>query len=330
MNLDKIYQIISEEPRFRKKQINDFIFKKMGAKWSEATNLPKNLIEKLENESSLDIDASIELSNKETVKILLKLDDGLVVEAVLIKNADGRNTVCLSCQVGCPMACAFCATGQMGYERNLEEMEIVEQVLFFARLLKKKGEKIDNIVFMGMGEPFLNFDNVMRAIKFINNDDFIGLGARHISISTVGVEGWVKKITKESLQVNIAISLHAPEDALRESLIKANKAYPLKKILRDVDYYIDRTNRKVMFEYLLIDGVNDLTENAEKLVNITKKPLYMVNLIPCNPVGKFKPSRNIKKFANILKLRGVNAVVRKSLGGSIEAACGQLAIKKSK
>lgn len=330
MNLDKIYQIIKDEPRFRKKQVNDFIFKNLGTDWQEATNLPKSLIEKLDMEPLLIIDGKIELSNKETIKVLLKLADGLMIETVLIKNIDGRNTLCLSSQVGCPMGCVFCATGQMGFERNLEEAEIIEQVLFIARLLKEKGEKIDNIVFMGMGEPFLNYDNVIKAIKFINSEDFIGLGARHISISTVGVDGWVKKITKENLQINIAISLHAPEDALRESLIKANKAYPLKKILRDVDYYIDKTNRKVMFEYLLIEGVNDSAENAEKLVNIVKKPLYMVNLIACNPVGKFRPSKNIKKFANILRLRGVNAVIRKSLGANIEAACGQLAVKKNK
>jgi len=215
----------------------------------------------------------------------------------------------------------------MGFKRNLEAGEILEQLLFFARLLKKKNEKVDNIVFMGMGEPFLNYNNVIEAIKLINSSEAFGLGARHISISTVGITGWVKKILKEDLQVNIAISLHAPEDDLRTRLIQMNKVYPLKKLLADVDYYIEQTKRKVMFEYLLIQGVNDTAEHAEKLVNLMKKPLYMVNIIPCNPVGEFKPSKNVKKFTNILRLRGVNAVVRQSFGRDVKAACGQLATK---
>ena len=327
MNLRKIFEIIKDQPRFREKQINEFIFKKLGESWREATNLPKELKERLETEASLMIKAKTELSVKETIKVLIELSDGLAVEAVLIKNNDGRHTVCLSSQVGCPAGCVFCATGQMGFKRNLEAGEILEQLLFFARLLKKKNEKVDNIVFMGMGEPFLNYNNVIEAIKLINSSEAFGLGARHISISTVGITGWVKKILKEDLQVNIAISLHAPEDDLRTRLIQMNKVYPLKKLLADVDYYIEQTKRKVMFEYLLIQGVNDTAEHAEKLVNLMKKPLYMVNIIPCNPVGEFKPSKNVKKFTNILRLRGVNAVVRQSFGRDVKAACGQLATK---
>ena len=327
MKIANINKALAGFPPFRTKQALEFALIKLGDDWDKASNLPKELKEKLKLEASLAIKGRLMTESKGTMKAVIELEDGLSIETVLIRNGDGRNTVCLSSQVGCPMGCVFCATGAMGFERNLEADEILEQLVYFSRILAGGGEKIDNVVFMGMGEPFLNFENVIKAIRVMNDEKGLNIGARHISISTVGVAGWLRKILKEDIQVNIAISLHAADEESRSRIVGANKAYPMAKILSDVDHYIDRTNRKVMFEYVLIEGVNDRAEDAERLSALMKKPLYMVNVIPCNPVGDYKPSKNIAKFTNILRLRGVNAVARKSQGRGIKAACGQLAGK---
>jgi len=269
-----------------------------------------------------------EAKNRQTIKVLFNLNDGQKIESVLMRHKDGRRTVCVSSQVGCAMGCIFCATGQQGFKRNLSSSEIVEQVLFFARLLKKEGKKITNIVFMGMGEPFLNYDNVLEAVRILNDKDGFNLGARNISISTCGIVEGIEKLANEKLQLNLAISLHAPNDKLRSSLMPINKIYSLKKVLTSVHGYIKKTNRKVMFEYLLIDEVNDSQKEAKELARIMEKPLYLVNLISFNPVGhsKFKPSTNqkIKRFKNILEKADINVTQRYRFGQDIDAACGQL------
>jgi 23S rRNA (adenine2503-C2)-methyltransferase len=242
---------------------------------------------------------------------------------------EDRNTVCVSSQVGCALGCLFCATGKMGFKRNLEVFEIVEQVLFFARYLKKTKDKVTNVVFMGMGEPFLNYGNVLGAIKILNDKEGFNLGARKFSISTVGITEGIEKLAEEKLQINLAISLHASNNKLRSNLIPANKKYGIEKILKKVNEYIKKTNRKVMFEYLMIKDLNDSNESAKELAFLMEKPLYFVNLISYNPTGDFQPSskETIQKFKSILEKEGVYVTERYRFGREIKAACGQLAGK---
>jgi 23S rRNA (adenine2503-C2)-methyltransferase len=333
MNLEKLQLILDKEPGFRKTQAFDGVFKKLSSNWSELSNLPKSLQEKLNEGCSLEIDGQVfESKDGKTFKVLIVLEDSEKIETVLMRYQDGRNSLCVSSQVGCALGCKFCATGKMGFKRNLTSDEIVEQFLFFSRFLKKKfgeSEKITNVIFMGMGEPFLNYDQVMKSIEILNDESMIGLGARNISISTSGVIEGIKKFSKEVRQINLAISLHAPNDELRSKLMPVNRKDNLKDVLDAVDEYISKKNRKVMFEYLLIDGVNDTQEHAKELAAFMKSPLYMVNLINYNPTGNFKPSskKNVEKFLNALKEGGVNATLRHSFGGDIKAACGQLAGK---
>ena len=329
------------EPAYRWKQTKKAIFKDLITDWNEATVLPKNIREKLQKEVPLEIDAEILSSkDKRSIKACIKLEDGLSIETVLMKHTDKRNTVCVSSQVGCPLGCLFCVTGKMGFQRNLNESEIVEQVLFFARLLKKSaqgesasgGKKITNIVFMGMGEPFLNWENVKKAINIINDDqEGFGIGARKISISTAGIIERIEKLADEYPQINLAISLHAPDDKLRGKLMPVNKKYPLSKILKIVDEYVKKTNRKVMFEYVMLENINDSERQAQELAKLIKHPLYMVNLIAYNPNGKFQPSspEKIKKFKTILETAGIFTTQRYRFGTDIEAACGQLAARAS-
>ncbi|MEK7478468.1 MAG: 23S rRNA (adenine(2503)-C(2))-methyltransferase RlmN, partial [Patescibacteria group bacterium] len=304
------------------------LFQDLINNWQEAIGLPLALREKLDKEFPIEISAeSFTSKDKNTVKTLITLEDGLEVETVLMRHKDNRNTVCVSSQVGCPMNCSFCATGKMGFKRNLEVWEILEQILFFARYLKDLNEKITNVVFMGMGEPFLNYQNVMTAIRILNDKNGFNLGARHISISTCGIIEGIKKLADEDMQINLAISLHAPDNETRSKIMPANKNYPIEKILKAVDEYIKKTNRQVMFEYIMLKNVNDSEEHAIALAKLLKKPLYMVNLIVYNPTGLFYPSpaSQIKKFKEILESEGITVTQRHEFGQDIEGACGQLA-----
>ncbi|MFA6253115.1 MAG: 23S rRNA (adenine(2503)-C(2))-methyltransferase RlmN [Patescibacteria group bacterium] len=330
MNLDKLYKVLADQPKYRVKQCQEAIFKNFLSDWAEASNLPKALIEQLNKECSLKIEAKIfESKDNKTTKVLITLEDGLQIESVLLAHRDGRHSVCVSTQVGCPMGCTFCATGQMGLKRNLTASEMVEQVLLFSRILHKNNDRVSNVVFMGMGEPFLNYDNVIKAIKYFNDKDAFNIGARHISISTCGILPGIDKLADEKMQVNLAISLHAPNDELRSELMPINKRYPLDKLFKAIDKYIAKTGRKVMFEYLMIKGVNDRAEHARELAKIMAKPLYMVNLIIYNPTGIYhsSDSTTIQNFKNILDKAGIGVVQRYSFGRDIKAACGQLAAK---
>ena len=335
MDFEKIEEILKNEPKFRLKQVKNIIFQDLIESWDKTTILPKNLRQKLSENYPLEIFKTAKIFSSEdnqTIKALLTLKDGLKIESVLMKHKEGRRTVCLSSQVGCSMGCKFCATGQQGFKRNLSISEIINQVLFFARILKKENKKITNIVFMGMGEPFLNYDNVLSAIKILNDKDGFNLGSRHISISTCGIIEKINKLSEEKLQINLAISLHAPDNKLRSELMPINKEYPLNKVLETVDNYIKKTKRRVMFEYLTIDGVNDSQKNAEDLAKILKKPLYFINLISYNPIGhsdfKSSPVFKVKKFKEILERNGVTVTQRHRFGKEIKAACGQLAVNK--
>jgi 23S rRNA (adenine2503-C2)-methyltransferase len=327
MDLLALENILRGEPKYRLKQAKRAVFIDLVGNWMEAVVLPVELRAKLNEACPLRVQIKTHLSKDgRTTKAVIALNDGLKIESVLMRYDEGRNTICLSSQVGCALGCNFCATGKMGFKRNLAVEEIVDQVLFWARWLKRGNDKITNVVFMGMGEPFLNYDNVMAAIHVLNDKDGLNLGARHFSVSTVGIIEGIKKLAEEPLQINLAISLHAPDDELRSKLMPVGKKYTIKKILTAVDKYIKKTNRKVMFEYIMIDGVNDGEKQARQLAKLMKKPLYFINLIPCNPVGKFRPSpqERIEKFKKILKSAGVQVNQRHSFGQDIKAACGQL------
>ena len=327
MDLIQLKNFLSREQPYRLQQAQKALFVDLIEDWREASALPLLLQKNLNKICPIDIKAQILFSkDKKTAKAIIILKDGLKIESVLMKHSDGRNTVCVSSQVGCALNCSFCATGKIGFKRNLEVFEIVEQVLFFARYLKKKGEKVTNSVFMGMGEPFLNYENTISAIRILNDKEGFNLGARHISISTAGILEGIKKLAEEKLQVNLAISLNAPDDDLRSKIMPINKTYPIADVLEAVDDYIKKTKRKVMFEYLMVKDLNDSDVHAQRLSKLMKKPLYLVNLILYNPTGVFKTSSSvrIKKFKEILRKEGVQVTQRYRFGQNIKAACGQL------
>lgn len=341
MNLSRLSKILENEPKYRYAQINKALWQDFVSSWDEVSSLPKSLRETLAAECPLEIKADISKSigAKKSEKALLALDDGETIETVLIRQktkndkkskeeALARNTVCVSSQVGCALGCAFCATGKFGFRRNLSAEEIIEQVVFWERYLKAEGkaEKIDNLVFMGMGEPFLNYSEFIKAVKFLNNPETFNIGSRRMSVSTAGIVEGIKRLSGEKLQLNLAISLHAANDPLRQDLMPIAKKYSLREILKAVDNYINKTGRRVMFEYLMIKEVNDSDQDALALAKLMSQPLYLVNLIPYNPTGRFLPSsrERIEKFKKILEVNGVPATVRLSFGADITAACGQL------
>lgn len=338
MDVKKIEKLLQSEPAFRLKQAKKAIFKDSIENWDEATTLPQNLREKLARNcpiNQLTIKQLLISADNQTTKALFILNDDSKIETVLMRHEDDRRTVCVSSQAGCAMNCQFCATGQQGFKRNLMSGEIIDQVLFFARLLKKSKERVSGVVFMGMGEPFLNYNNVLEATRVLNSKDGLNIGARHISISTCGITEGIEKLAKENLEVNLAFSLHAPTNELRQKLMPINKKYPIEKVLSSVDAYIKKTKRRVMFEYLMINNVNDSPAHVKELAVVLKKlknRLFFVNLISFNPVGhsEFKPSSSdaIKKFKEVLESHGITCTQRYRFGKEIKAACGQLVGEK--
>lgn len=335
MFLDEVNKVLKNSPAFRFKQAREGIFLHLFENWQEATNLPEDLREKLNQDCPLTISAKIVQSKKDrTVKALFVLADGVSIEAVLMRHNGGRNTICLSTQAGCALGCSFCATGKMGWKRNLSSSEIIIQALFFARWLKKQSAKITNVVFMGMGEPFLNYDNFMLAVKILHDPDGLNIGARHISVSTVGLPDGIKKLAREPYQINLAVSLHASTNELRSTIIPVNKKYSLENILSALEYYIDKTNRQIMIEYLLINGLNDSTKDAHnlaKLLSSLPRKLFVVNLITYNKTDDYEPSstKKIDEFKKVLEACFIRTTRRYGFGQDIDAACGQLA-KKAK
>lgn len=278
----------------------------------------------------------------DTTKILLALNDGTLIEAVLIQyqsekpNGHPRSTICVSTQVGCAMKCVFCATGQMGFERNIRAEEIVAQIMHFANLLRDRDQHITNIVFMGMGEPLANYDETIRAVRLLTHQKAFGLGQRSITISTIGLIAGIDRLAEEDLQIGLAISLHAPNNEMRKWLVPTASPHSVEDIISAGKRYFRKTGRRVTFEYALIDGVNDSPETAEELAWLLKGNGSHVNLIPVNPTaGDFeRPSRrNVLEFEDILLDSGVNCTVRVEKGSEISAACGQLrtdVVKKTK
>jgi len=334
MDLGKLETVLEGQPAYRVNQAREAVLKSLVESWDEVAGLPKDLRQMLSQKIPLGIDARI-FEAGDSLKALITLEDGNKIESVLMRH-DNRNTVCVSSQVGCPMACSFCATGKMGFVRNLTAAEIIEQVLLFARIVKEEGQRVTNVVFMGMGEPLLNYDNVMAAIKVLNDQKGLNIGARHISISTCGIADGIEKLIDEPLQVNLAISLHAPNDELRAKLMPANKKYPIDSIMQAVLRYVRNTNRRVMFEYIMIDGVNDSDDCARELAQLIKSRLSLklafVNLIRYNPTGIYGASspQRVKEFKNILMQENLETTERYRFGREIKAACGQLAVGDDK
>ncbi len=266
--------------------------------------------------------------DERTTKILFRLDDGNLVESVHLINKN-RNTICISTQVGCPVGCTFCATGKNGFFRNLLVSEIIGQVLFFSHRLHAISQKITNIVLMGMGEPFMNYNATLQAMKRFNDPNGIDIGARRITISTIGIVEKIIKFADEQRQFNLAISLHAPDDKIREKLIPIANKNSIKEILKSADYYVSKTNRRITFEYVLINKINSTRLHAKSLSELLKKKNCHVNLIALNPNSHYKgkpPSvKSISEFNTILLNNGIPTTIRNSQGSKINAGCGQLA-----
>ncbi|MDP9017140.1 MAG: 23S rRNA (adenine(2503)-C(2))-methyltransferase RlmN [Candidatus Eremiobacteraeota bacterium] len=317
---------------YRLKQLYRAAAKELAGSVGDVTVLPKELRARLA-ELGFSFDSVEPLvvqrsTDKQTTKGLFRLHDGAEVEAVLMEHHRDRNTVCISSQAGCAFACTFCSTGQAGFTRQLSSTEIFDQARYFARQLSEKGERITNIVFMGMGEPFHNYDAVMGAVALLNDGQGFGLGNRHITISTVGLVPQIDKFGDEHLQVNLAISLHAPNDEVRSGIMPVNRKWKLEELMAACERYIGKTKRKVFFEYVMLAGINDSQEHARELARLMAGHLYHVNLIPYNstPDGPFAGTadEDIWKFAAVLDAAGVSTTVRQNMGRDIAAACGQL------
>lgn len=280
--------------------------------------------------NSLKVVKKIVSKDKSTTKVIFKKNkDGKLIETVLMNHNDGRNTVCVSCMVGCPVNCDFCATGKMGFNGNLTSQEIVDQIMYFARELKGINEKISNIVYMGMGEPMLNFINVIESIKVLTDPNKLALSKRRITISTSGYVSQLRTLVEKGFRGRLAISLHASNQILRETLMPVvAKSYPLDNLMRFLDEYVELTNKRISYEYILIDGINDTDINAIELSKLLKNRLAHVNLIPFNTISgsNFKRSskNRMQKFAEILDKNGINYSLRVTMGEDINAACGQL------
>jgi 23S rRNA (adenine2503-C2)-methyltransferase len=277
--------------------------------------------------TSVRLEREVTSKDGQTTKFLFALPDGKEVEAVLMRHQGGRTTACISSQAGCALKCDFCATGQGGFFRNMRTLEIFDQTIFLARRARREKLSLTNLVFMGMGEPFLNYDAVMESVALMNDGQGFNLGARHMTISTAGVVPGIERFTQEGMQVNLALSLHAPDDAMRTRLMPINKKWPIAKLMSAVRAYVAATHRKVFYEYLMLEGVNDRPEDARQLADLLGGPLHHVNLIPYNATdAPFRSSvpAAMRRFQSILRERGVPSTIRHTMGADISAACGQL------
>lgn len=337
LQFDELQQWLQEngEPKFRTGQIFEWLYKKRVTKFVQMSNLSKDLREKLENSFTLTTlkIAAQQTSSDGTVKFLFELHDGYTIETVVMRH-DYGNSVCVTTQVGCRLGCTFCASTLGGLKRNLEAGEIVAQVLESQRVMDEMGERVSSVVVMGIGEPFDNYEELVPFLKTINHDKGLNIGARHITVSTSGVVPKIYQFADEKLQINFAISLHAPNTEIRSRLMPVNRAWPLPKLMDSIRYYIETTGRRVTFEYGLFGGVNDQVEHAEELADLIKDIKCHVNLIPVNYVPERDyvrtPRDQIFAFEKTLKKRGINVTIRREQGHDIDAACGQLRAKERK
>jgi 23S rRNA (adenine2503-C2)-methyltransferase len=323
-DLEEYFLSIGEK-KFKARQVFEWIYKKHIYDFYEMSNISKVLQEKLNNTFSTNLlTIKTKQTSKLTNKYLFELDDGNYIEAVLMRH-DYGNSICVSSQVGCNMGCTFCESGRLKKVRNLDAADMVRQIIMIQEDID---ERIDSVVVMGIGEPFDNYTNVMNFVRIINSPYGIEIGARHITISTSGLIPMIKKYGEEDLQTNLAISLHAPNDELRTKLMPVNRAYPIKDLIKEISEYIDKTNRRVTIEYLLLKDINDTKECAIELSKLLRGLNVYVNLIPYNETShieyKTSPKENVMNFYDILKKNKINVTVRKRFGDEIDAACGQL------
>ncbi len=324
-------------PKYRLEQVREAVYREGIISWQEISTLSKDLRATLESAIrilSFQVVRILKANDKASFKAMLKTDDGNFFETVIMRNRPGRWTACLSCQIGCPIGCRFCATGQGGFKRNLTSEEITDQILLWQNYLKRNfnTDKLDSIVFMGMGEPFLNWENVKSSIKELTDQSLFGFGDRNVSVSTVGIIDGFKKLAKEFPQINLAVSLHAVNNAQRSDLVPINQQHDIVKLRQAINQYIDKTNRKVFLEYVMLRGINDGKEDAIALAEYVKsfdKPyLLHVNLISYNETAtdfESTSTRDIEKFKNEIARKKISVTIRKSLGKEIRGACGQLA-----
>lgn len=316
--------------RYRVRQTEEWAWRHLARDFSAMRTLPSAMREALAASMVLDplvLERDVSADQGDTVKMLYRTRDGKLVETVLMFYPD-RVTVCVSCQVGCAVGCAFCATGLGGLERNLTAGEMVSQVIDASRRARERGREVTNLVMMGMGEPFQNYAETLKFIRSINDPDRLGFGARRITVSTSGIVPGIEKLAQEPLQVNLAVSLHAPNNALRDTLVPVNKRWPVETLMAAIDAYMKKTGRRVSIEYALMKGINSDDSTARELALLLKGRHSHVNIIPFNPVDLLPFERpqpaDIDRFATILTDHGVPATVRYSRGMEIAAACGQL------
>lgn len=320
------------EPVFRAGQIFDWLYVKRVSAFEEMSNLPKSLRSKLEdNFRFVTLTEITKLVSKDgTVKFLFGLHDNHAIETVIMRHNYG-NSVCVTTQVGCRIGCTFCASTLGGLKRNLTAGEIVAQVVQSQKILDPEQERVSSIVIMGSGEPFENYDATMQFLRVMIHPKGLNIGARHITVSTSGIVPNMIKFADEDTQINLAISIHAPNDALRSKLMPVNRRYPFVDVINACKYYIEKTGRRITFEYALIGGVNDRPEHAEELADVLEGMLCHVNLIPVNYVPERDyvrtPRDDIFDFQRILQKKNVNATIRREQGHDIAAACGQLRAK---
>jgi len=334
----KIYLSSLNLPQYRQKQILKNYFSGHYLTFLDMTDLPKDLRFDLEkNFSLISLHESKLITDTDTQKAVLALKDNLAIESVLM-NYDDWLTACVSSQVGCPLNCAFCATGKMGFKRNLTSEEIVDQILYWKNILsnpnkppflkggERRAEDLKRIVFMGMGEPFLNWDNLLSALKTIKED--LGIGSRKISISTAGVIPKIYEFADLNTEINLALSLHAPDQETRKKIMPIARKYVFDDLIKSLNYYTAHTRRQLFLEYALIEGINDSESHLDKLITLLKSNrLFYLNLIPLNPVkGGLNPSSNLNLFADTLEKNHINFSLRRSLGKSSNSACGQLIV----
>ena len=323
------------EKKFRATQIFEWLYQKRVTSFQDMSNLSKELRDKLAKEFVITpLKTVVQQTSKDgTIKFLFELQDGYTIETVLMRH-DYGNSVCVTTQVGCRIGCTFCASTLGGLKRNLEAGEIVAQVVKVQKALDEMNERVSHVVIMGIGEPFDNYENMLSFLKIINHNKGLNIGARHITVSTSGIIPRIYDFANEQLQINFALSLHAPNTELRSRLMPINKAYSLPELMDAIRYYTDKTGRRVTFEYGLMGNVNDSVEHAEELADLIKDIKCHVNLIPINDVPerdyKRTPKQQIFKFEKTLKKHGINTTIRREHGHDIDAACGQLRAKERK
>ncbi|AQQ54501.1 23S rRNA (adenine(2503)-C(2))-methyltransferase RlmN [Planococcus lenghuensis] len=325
---------------FRAEQVWDWLYTKRVTSFEEMSNIGKATIALLEDSFNIDtMEVAVKQESKDgTIKFLFRLADGNLIETVLMRFSYGAS-VCVTTQVGCNIGCSFCASGLLKKSRDLSAGEIVEQIMKVQKHFdaEEKNERVSHIVVMGIGEPFDNYENLMSFLNVVNDQKGLAIGARHITVSTSGIVPKIYEYAEEGLQINLAISIHAPTNELRTRIMKINRAYPVEKLMAAIDYYLEKTNRRITFEYILLHDVNDHEEEARQLAKLLqdKRHLSYVNLIPYNPVdehGQYQRStpEAIKAFYETLKKNGINCGVRLENGTDIDAACGQLRSKQIK